>query len=138
MGNPGGAIDLRLQSQKIPLPLSVAQFSSKSSLQYNVERTTIAYIVWCPFIIKRDKQMKRQVNLREINQHLSQYIEAVSQGDEIIITRRGLPVARLIPIQKKRSLTMEQKAAWKRTSLRMKKGYSLGGKKFKRDDAHER
>ena len=39
--------------------------------------------------------MKQLINIREANQHLSRYIDAVQNGDEIIITRRGLPVAKL-------------------------------------------
>jgi prevent-host-death family protein len=30
--------------------------------------------------------MKQQIGLREANQHLARYIEAVQRGDEIVIT----------------------------------------------------
>ena len=82
--------------------------------------------------------MKQQVSLREANQHLSRYIEAVERGDEVIITRRGRPVAKLVPIAEKRQLTAEQQAAWERTFARMKRGFSLGGEKFERDSCYER
>lgn len=36
--------------------------------------------------------MKQHISLREANQHLSRYIDAVEHGDEIIITRRSKPV----------------------------------------------
>lgn len=82
--------------------------------------------------------MKRLVNIREVNQQFTKFVDAATQGDEIIITRRGVAVARLVGVQKSRQLSPEQKAAWKRIKARMKKGYDLGGEKFDRDKAHER
>jgi prevent-host-death family protein len=82
--------------------------------------------------------VKQQVSLREANQHLSRYIEAVERGDEVIITRRGRPVAKLVPIAEKRRLTAEQQAAWERTLARMEQGFSLSGEKFERDSCYER
>jgi len=80
-----------------------------------------------------------QISLREANQHLSQYIEEVNAGKEIIITKRGTPVARLMPIkQKSASLNETQKLAWERLSKSMKQGYALGGMTFDRNLAHER
>lgn len=58
--------------------------------------------------------MKQQITLREANQHLSRYIEAVEQGDEIIITRRGKPVAKIQHISEDRQLNEDQLAAWER------------------------
>ncbi len=80
----------------------------------------------------------QQVSLREANQHLSHYIDEVEQGAEIIITRRGQPVARLLPIAKKRKLTHTQQKTWDNLLKKLRKGYSLGGGKFNRDRAHER
>lgn len=40
--------------------------------------------------------MKR-VNIQEAKTHLSRYVDAVSEGDEIIISKHGKPMARLIP-----------------------------------------
>ena len=83
--------------------------------------------------------MKQQVSLREVNQYLSRYIKVVEQGDEVVITRRGKPVARLMPVASKRhQLTAEQKAAWERTVARMHKGWDIGAGKFKRDDLYDR
>lgn len=80
----------------------------------------------------------QQISLREANQHLSQYIEAVEQGDEVIITRRGQPIARLLPIPKTRRLSRDQQVTWQRLFNQMTQGFKLGGKKFNRDAAHER
>lgn len=80
----------------------------------------------------------QQISLREANQHLSQYIEAVEQGEEVIITRRGHPVARILPMPKAPVLTKDQQKVWQRLLGQMKQGFKLGGKKFNRDAAHER
>ena len=82
--------------------------------------------------------MKQLINIREANQHLSRYIDAVQSGDEIIITRRGVPVAKLAAISKSSELNDAQKAARKRSLARMRKGYSLGGQSPKRETLHER
>lgn len=82
--------------------------------------------------------MQQQVTLREANQHLSHYIDEVEHGVEIIITRRGQPVARLSPIPKKRELTTTQLKAWQKLLPQLRKGYHLGKEKFQRDQAHER
>jgi prevent-host-death family protein len=58
--------------------------------------------------------MKQQISLREANQHLSRYIQAVERGDEIIITKRGKPVAKLVHVVEEHPLTPEQRAAWER------------------------
>ncbi len=80
----------------------------------------------------------RYVSLREANQYLSQYIRAVEQGEDIIITRRGRPVAKLTAVESKRQLTDEQQAALERLGRRMQEGHALGGERFNRDIAHER
>lgn len=82
--------------------------------------------------------MKQLINIREANQYLSRYIDAVQRGDEIIITRRGLPVAKLTAIAKSSELNDRQKAARKRSRARMRKGYSLGGQMPTREVLHER
>ncbi len=40
----------------------------------------------------------QKVSVREARQHIGQLLSAVSAGDEIIITRRGKPVAKLVTI----------------------------------------
>jgi prevent-host-death family protein len=82
--------------------------------------------------------MKQLINIREANQHLSRYIDAVQDGDEIIITRRGLPVAKLSAFAKSLELNDTQKAARQRSHARMRKGYSMGGKMPTRETLHER
>lgn len=80
----------------------------------------------------------QQISLREANQHLSRYIDAVEQGDEIIITKRGQPVAKLLAITPSHQLSLRQKVVWKRLLTSLQKGYHLGGKKITREKLHER
>lgn len=79
--------------------------------------------------------MKQQISLREANQRLSQYIEAVERGEEVIITRRGKPVARIVAVSRHRKPGPEQTQAWERlkTSAR-----NLRIGRPKRDELHER
>ena len=84
--------------------------------------------------------MSKTITLREANQAFSRCIREVEAGEEITITRRGEPVARIVPIRKKkRVLTPEQEAALARTVARMKQGWDLGIEiPLDRDALHER
>jgi len=82
--------------------------------------------------------MQQQIPIRDVNQHLSRYIDIVESGNEIIITRRGKPVARLSAVREPHTLTKEQQEARQRTLKRMETGFSLGGESFDREAAHER
>jgi prevent-host-death family protein len=42
--------------------------------------------------------LKNEVGVRELHDHLSKYVQRVAAGDEVIVTMRGKPVARLSPI----------------------------------------
>ena len=87
---------------------------------------------------QRGHTMRHQISLREANQHLSRYIRSVEAGDELVITRRGRPVARLVPVSAERILSDEQQAALERSRLRMRRGANLGGRMPSRDQLHER
>jgi prevent-host-death family protein len=78
------------------------------------------------------------VSLREINQHLARYIAGVEAGREFIITRRGQPVARLVPATTRRQLSPEQQAALERTLARARIGFDLGGERVNREDIYDR
>jgi prevent-host-death family protein len=45
----------------------------------------------------------RQINIHEAKTHLSQLIEDVARGDEIVIAKAGKPVARLVGIEARRT-----------------------------------
>ena len=78
------------------------------------------------------------VSLRDANHHLSRYVTAVEQGQEFVITRRGRPVAKLVPVEARRELSEEQRAALERTRERMRIGFDLGGERFNREDVYDR
>lgn len=42
----------------------------------------------------------RTAGIREARQNLSQLIDEVKLGNEVLITERGIPVARLVPAQR--------------------------------------
>jgi prevent-host-death family protein len=87
------------------------------------------------------KAVDKEVALREANQRFSEYVRAVEAGESFVITRRGRPVARLVPIEAgRRALTPEQQAARARALERMQRGIDLGApaKRFDRDALHER
>jgi prevent-host-death family protein len=82
--------------------------------------------------------MEQRITLREANQHLSKYIRTVEKGAELVITRRGKPVARIVPVPAERELSPQQIAALERTKARMNRGYDLGGQLPSRDELHDR
>ncbi len=81
--------------------------------------------------------MEKRVSLRDANQHLSRYVAAVERGDGFVITRRGRPVARLVPVEKDERMTAQQQAALERTLARMCRGYRLGGERGAREELYD-
>ena len=45
-----------------------------------------------------------EVGVRDLKNNLSRYLTRVGAGDEVIVTDRGRPVARIIPIGTERTL----------------------------------
>ena len=44
------------------------------------------------------------VGIRELRAGLSRYVEQVKQGEEIVVTEHGRPVARLVPMNGERKI----------------------------------
>lgn len=44
-----------------------------------------------------------QVNIHEAKTHLSRLLERVAAGEEIVIAKAGRPLARLVPVEPRRS-----------------------------------
>ena len=57
--------------------------------------------------------MQRSISAREANQQFARFFE-VEAGAEILVTRRGQPVARIVPAQPpgERRLTPSRKLRW--------------------------
>ena len=79
----------------------------------------------------------RTVSAREANQQFARILGEASAGEEIVITRRGKPVAVLVPYRPQ-TLTPEQKAAIARVVAIMRRGLVHDGRRFTRDEMHER
>ena len=78
----------------------------------------------------------RAVSAREANQAFSRILQEAEAGAEVVITRRGKPVAVLAPFGPHRSREREQ--AIERAVALMQKGLPIGGRRFTRDEMHER
>lgn len=83
--------------------------------------------------------MERSVSAREANQQFSRILRDVEAGVEFLVTRRGQPVARIVPAHppRERELTSEQEAALERTRRRLEKGWDLNVGKFNRDELYD-
>ncbi|HJP23090.1 MAG TPA: type II toxin-antitoxin system prevent-host-death family antitoxin [Alphaproteobacteria bacterium] len=82
--------------------------------------------------------MIKSISIREANQHLSQHLAAVERGDQIIITRRGRPIARLVPETAEKKLSASQLAALERSRVRMRAGYAINYNGIDRNELHDR
>jgi len=69
------------------------------------------------------------VGAYEAKTHLSELLEKVEGGEEIIITKHGTPVAKLVPVKKE--ATVEQRAAAISRIQKLSTGLSLAGLKIK-------
>lgn len=79
----------------------------------------------------------KTVSAREANQSFSSLLRRVAEGEEVVITRRGEPVARLIGIARD-GADAEQLRAAKRLMATLRKGRRLGGVMPSRESLHER
>ena len=82
--------------------------------------------------------MHMRISIREANQHLSRYLEDVERGDEVVITRRGKPIAKLVRVGEPGELSQEQVRARERLRRKLSVGFSLGGQRFDRDSVYDR
>ena len=78
----------------------------------------------------------RAVSAREANQRFSRILQEAEAGGSVVITRRGRPVATIGPYQPDRSA--ERERAIERAIELMHKGLPIGGRRFTRDEMHER
>jgi prevent-host-death family protein len=82
--------------------------------------------------------MAKTITLRDANQAFARCVRDVEAGEEYTITRNGEPVARLVPVQRRRSLTAPQQAALARTRARMAEGWPIEAEPLDRAALHER
>jgi len=77
----------------------------------------------------------RAVTAREANQAFSRILKAAESGESVVITRRGEPVAVIAPY---RALDRAREHAIEHVVAMMRNGLPLGGRRFSRDEMHER
>lgn len=82
----------------------------------------------------------REMSVREANQNFSQVIAAAEQGETIIITKNGKPVAKVSPQPADKRDDPEWQAAFAalKASLESKKPLGKPLPKFDRDSLYER
>jgi prevent-host-death family protein len=79
----------------------------------------------------------KTVSAREANQAFSRLLKEVEKGEEVLITKHGEPVALLSAYRPLKSAA-HREAAIERIVRLMRKGLPLGGRRFTRDEMHER
>ena len=77
----------------------------------------------------------RAVTAREANQAFSRILKAAENGESVVITRRGAPVAVIAPY---RATDRAREHAIEHVVAMMRNGLRLGGRRFSRDEMHER
>ena len=80
----------------------------------------------------------RTVSLMTANQEFSRLIREVEHGEGILITRRGRPIAKLVPHRADKTADPEWAAACERMMAQLEAGASLGRLKIKRDELYDR
>jgi len=76
-----------------------------------------------------------RVSAREANQEFSKLLRRVVAGEEVVITRRGVPVARLAPISA--GAKRARKARIARMITALQRGLPLGGRRATRAEMHQ-
>ena len=59
-----------------------------------------------------------EVGVRELKQRLSSYLDAAERGDEVIVTERGRPKVRIVPVVESGSLQRGVEEGWIRPAQR--------------------
>ena len=80
----------------------------------------------------------RTVSLMTANQEFSRLIREVEHGEGVLITRRGRPIAKLVPHTADKSADPEWAAAYGRMMAQLEEGASLGGLRIRREEIYER
>jgi prevent-host-death family protein len=78
----------------------------------------------------------RTVTAREANQSFSKLLREVAAGEEVVITLRGKPVARLSRIAEEKAAERERLA--KEMVEMLRKGWHLGDIRVDRDEIYDR
>ena len=80
----------------------------------------------------------RTVSLMTANQEFSRLIREVERGEGVLITRRGRPIAKLVPHRADKAADPVWAAAYRRMMAKLEEGASLDGLKIRRDELYDR
>ena len=78
----------------------------------------------------------KTVSAREANQRFSKLLARAAAGEEIVITKRGTPIARLAPVAAKGRRSADD--AGKLLLEFLRKGLPLGGVRVNREEIYDR
>jgi len=84
--------------------------------------------------------MADTITARDANHRFAQVLAEVEAGKEFIVTRHGVPVARIVPERLpdgRRRLTPEQEKALADSLARLRQGWPLGIKRFDRNELYD-
>lgn len=54
--------------------------------------------MWPPLVREKRQNGEMDVGVRELRDHLSKYLSRVREGEELIVTDHGRPIARIVPV----------------------------------------
>ena len=92
------------------------------------------------YYIDRIGLMLETITARDANHQFSRLLKEVEGGKGYIVTRNGVPVAQIVPVQTadgSRRLSAEQEAALTDSLARLKKGWPLGIERLDREDLYD-
>jgi len=81
--------------------------------------------------------MTRIISAREARRRFSELLSRTADGEVVLITRRGKPVAQLAPYRVA-AWNEDRLRAWDRLIASCERGLSLGGHRFERDSLYDR
>jgi len=84
--------------------------------------------------------MADTITARDANHRFAQILAEVEAGKEFIVTRRGVPVARIVPERLpdgRRRLTPEQEQLLAKSNEFLRRGWPLGIKHFDRNELYD-
>ena len=77
---------------------------SVRTLAHGVDRTVRDPQKWLAFYCRKRHNGHMEAGVRELRDHLSRYLDAVRDGEEVTVTDHGKAVARLVPLDRPRVL----------------------------------
>jgi prevent-host-death family protein len=84
--------------------------------------------------------MSDTITARDANHHFARLVHDVEAGKEVIVTRKGVPVARISPAGVQdtgRRLSPAQERALAESSARLRAGPPLGIKRVERNELYD-